>query len=86
MPIGAADRAVIHAEVREIFLRIGCDIDNHKDIASLQDALRWISEEQEKRKGRIANRVAFIWSAIAALFGAVATVTLDWLIRLRDHH
>ena len=64
-------------------MRIGYDIDSVDDMADLRDTLRWAAEQRFNMNRRNTNQIAFVWSAIAALFGAGVTIIGDWLIGSR---
>lgn len=67
--------------VREVFSRLGYDIDNPNDMRNLAENIQWVSEERERKEKWRAGRLAYLGSAIIALFSAIVTIFGEWLMR-----
>lgn len=77
-----SERGHCWAEVRDLFLRFGYDIDNPRDIQRIRDELQWLSQIRAKAGLLKKQRAVFILSVFAALLGAVATTGGEFLLRL----
>jgi 4'-phosphopantetheinyl transferase EntD len=73
-------RQETRTEIREALLRLGVDIENDTSLKQFRDNQSWITEHREFVQKQRAFRSALSLSAIAALFGAIATTIGGWLL------